>query len=378
MRLWIRIRKLPRRSRRGSSLRRNWTLGGWLQADLADILGIQPSVISALVKGRKTVTPEIAKSLAAAFGTTPQLWMNLESSYRLFITEINGDRISRKAKLYASAPVKELVKRSWVEPSDNLDVFEKRLCVFFQADSLDDLPDFAHAAKKASAYGVTTQEQEAWLCRARHLARAMHLEVSFSKARFGRALKELRNLLAHEEEVRRIPRVLADAGIRFLIVEHLPTTRIDGATFWLDSRSPAIVLSMRFDRLDWFWQTLIHEMRHVERRDGVSEATLDSDIMENSDKPQEERQIDAFAADLLIANDDMADFVARVSPLFSKTRIKGFASRLKIHPAIVVGQLQFKGQIPYSHSRDLLVKVRHILTQSALTDGWGCLPSVAV
>jgi HTH-type transcriptional regulator/antitoxin HigA len=191
-------------------------------------------------------------------------------------------------------------------------------------------------------------------------------------------VKQLQGLLGNEQEARHVPRVLSEAGIRFLIVEHLPTTRVDGATFWLNAKSPVVVLSMRYDRLDWFWQSLMHELCHVERKDGLDEAAVDSDMMEDDAKPKSEREIDSRAAGILINRDDLAHFVARVAPLFSKKRIKGFAARLQIHPAIVVGQLQHDSHIPYSHSREMLVKVRHIVTQSALTDGWGYMPTVAV
>ena len=60
---------------------------GWSQSDLAEILGVNDSVVSALINGKKSVTPDLAKALGAAFETSAQLWMNLESSYRLFHAE---------------------------------------------------------------------------------------------------------------------------------------------------------------------------------------------------------------------------------------------------------------------------------------------------
>jgi HTH-type transcriptional regulator/antitoxin HigA len=50
---------------------------------------------------------------------------------------------------------------------------------------------------------------------------------------------------------------------------------------------------------------------------------------------------------------------------------------VKVHPGIVVGQLQFRGEITYAHSRDMLAGVRSTITQSALTDGWGHTPGGA-
>jgi HTH-type transcriptional regulator/antitoxin HigA len=71
------------------------------------------------------------------------------------------------------------------------------------------------------------------------------------------------------------------------------------------------------------------------------------------------------------------DFIARVRPLYSEQRILAFAKRINVHPGLVVGQLQRRGEIPYSHFHKYLVKIRHIITQSALTDGWGSIPVVS-
>ena len=54
----------------------------------------------------------------------------------------------------------------------------------------------------------------------------------------------------------------------------------------------------------------------------------------------------------------MKAFISYNRPLFSRRKILDFAQQLGIHPGILVGQLQYRGEILYSHSRDLLVPVR--------------------
>jgi len=176
-----------------------------------------------------------------------------------------------------------------------------------------------------------------------------------------------------------VAHVLSEAGIRFLVVEHLPHTRLDGACFWLDPESPVVALSLRYDRGDWFWHTLIHELGHVERRHGLEqgEPPVDVDLFGRrpsaggAEKPEIEREADAFAARTLIPPEELENFIARVGPLYSQQKIRGFAERLRVHPGIVVGQLQFHSEIDYSQHRRMLTPVRDIITQAALTDGWG-------
>jgi len=58
---------------------------GWTQRDLVQIAGRPPQVINEIVRGTKQITPETALELGQAFGTSPELWTNLEASYRLWL-----------------------------------------------------------------------------------------------------------------------------------------------------------------------------------------------------------------------------------------------------------------------------------------------------
>lgn len=56
---------------------------GMTQVDLAAHLEVPVQRINELVRGRRGVTPETAWLLAGAFGTTPEFWLNLQSSFDL-------------------------------------------------------------------------------------------------------------------------------------------------------------------------------------------------------------------------------------------------------------------------------------------------------
>jgi HTH-type transcriptional regulator/antitoxin HigA len=143
-------------------------------------------------------------------------------------------------------------------------------------------------------------------------------------------------------------------------------------------------LSLRLNQIDSFWFSLLHELGHVKRRDGLlGPVIVDSDLTgedstPSDQKPEAEKEADLFASSSLIDSAEMDDFITRISPLYTKPRITGFATRLGVHPGIVVGQLQHKREIDWSQYRDFLAKVRDIMTQAALTDGWGqILPALS-
>jgi HTH-type transcriptional regulator / antitoxin HigA len=100
--------------------------------------------------------------------------------------------------------------------------------------------------------------QWAWLYRAKQLANSVGA-APYSERKLREALSKLEQLLLAAEEIRHVPKFLADAGVHFVIIEFLPGAKIDGATFWL-GESPAIAMSLRYDRIDNFWFVLLHEM----------------------------------------------------------------------------------------------------------------------
>lgn len=58
---------------------------------------------------------------------------------------------------------------------------------------------------------------------------------------------------------------LAEHGIIVVILPLLPGTFLDGAVMLLNNKTPVIGLTLRHDRVDNFWFTLLHELAHLAR-----------------------------------------------------------------------------------------------------------------
>ena len=56
---------------------------GISQSQLAEHIGVGAGVINLICNGHRGISAEMAKKLAAALGTTAELWMNLQVSYDL-------------------------------------------------------------------------------------------------------------------------------------------------------------------------------------------------------------------------------------------------------------------------------------------------------
>lgn len=363
----------------GEFLRDELESRGWTQTEFASLIERPARLVNEIIAGKRGISPETAMDFAAAFGTSPQFWLNLESSYQLFKSAMAGsrsardDRISREAQLREKYPVREVVKRGWVTASENYEVLEERVLSFFGAASINDEPSFAHAAKRTHDLEFSSL-QLAWLCRVRELASALPTP-KYSKAKLLSALSELAALMRDVEEIRHVPRILAECGVRFVVVEPMPGSKIDGVCFWINNgKTPVIGLSLLKDRIDNFWFVLRHEIEHVLREDGKDAPILDEagepgQLTSGASKEAED-SANAAASEFCVPEKEMTHFIARVDPMYSHKKVLGFANRISRHPGLIVGQIHYRTE-RYELFRSYLVKVRDVLKRATVTDGYG-------
>ena len=346
---------------------------GWTQFDLAKIVGRPLPAINLIISGKKSVTPETAIGLGSAFGTSPEFWLNLETAFQLSKVNVKDqESIRERASLFQSAPVKDMEKRGWIHPTKKITDLRHELSRFFAVPEVDKLKVAARSTLKS---GDLTPEQLVWCIRALQLAKSIPAQ-KFTRTSFEAGISKLRALADFPENVRHVPKCLSEMGIRLVVVEHLPKSKIDGAALWLGDGwdKPVIALSLRYDRIDSFWHTLFHELSHIKHRDSY---TIDVDLvgadrcLSNDVVSEIETRANEEAADMLIPKDTLRSFISRTRPFYYRDKINQFANLLKIHPGIIAGQLQFRSEIKWTAYRAMLVKVRSILVSSALTDGWG-------
>jgi HTH-type transcriptional regulator/antitoxin HigA len=346
----------------GRILKQELEARGWTQRDLAAILGRPEQAISEIITGSKQITPETSVELGQAFGTSPEFWHNLEANYRLELarTQAHGDVIARRSRLYAELPLREMASRGWLTLRDSVDELEAEVIGCVGVPVLPGPPRPAVRWRGSSARPALTYAQLAWLRRAETLARAQTGISPWQDDHLEPLARELSSQMHLVEDVTLVPATLARWGVRFVLLRHLPKTYLDGAAFWL-AKGPAVALTLRYDRIDAFWFTLMHELAHL--AEGRSEAYLDQleDGGENAPDPSPpdacEETANRLASHWLLAPEAFADFVTRTGPRFSRANIEAFAASQNRHPGIVLGRLQREGIVPYRNLRGLLVKV---------------------
>lgn len=342
---------------------------GWTQSDLASVLGKHLPAVSEIIQGKRSITPDMAVSLSAALGKTPEFWATIDAEYRVSLVDPNPD-VERRAKIFSFAPVKEMEKRGWIRSVDSLSSLEKELTAFFGVENLEQPPKIHANARQPLKTADLDPAQVAWCIRGARLASIVDAKT-FHADKLNDALPEIRKLMDFPQKSRHVAKVLAEIGVRLVVVEPLSHAPIDGAALWLADDAPVILVSIRYDRIDCFWFTLAHELAHIVNKDSQS---VDSDLVgesKSSDLEEIEQRANKMAAGMLIPQDQLSSFIVRVKPFYSKERIIQFAHRMRVHPGIVAGQLQFRGEIGWHANREMLSKVREHVVGAALTDGWG-------
>lgn len=125
---------------------------------------------------------------------------------------------------------------------------------------------------------------------------------------------------------------LNNFGIHLVFEAHLPKTYLDGAVCISANGTPVVALTLRHDKLDNFWFTLMHELAHIALHlDGNEAWYLDDLDAEGGDLI--EQQADALAQEALIPTD-----VWSTHSLNEAVDVIALAEKLEISPCIIAGR----------------------------------------
>lgn len=360
----------------------------WDQRFLAFWLDVSETIVSRMIGGTRAVGAEMALKLSDVFGVPAERFLSLQQAYDLNkakLVNVPDPDLAAKAELFGNLPLSDMIKRGWIKADSVKDVkaVERELKRFFGAHDLSKVDLLPHAAKKTVVVGASNEKraseaQMVWLYRVKKMAEHLLMTSPYSELSARRAINELKPLMLTTGSTRKVPRILAAAGIRFVIAETIGPAKIDGACLWLDENSPVIAMTLRHDRIDNFWFTLRHEIEHVFRmhgRDDQEQITLDFELEGakagvGQNVPEEEKIANTAAKNFGFTEDYLSKFIARKSPFFREADVLGFANTVKAHPGIVVGRLQHATE-RYDLLRKHLVSVRRDLVAEAMVDGWG-------
>jgi HTH-type transcriptional regulator/antitoxin HigA len=177
---------------------------------------------------------------------------------------------------------------------------------------------------------------EAWCAAALSRAEAVTIErVKISDPT--KAARKLAQVSMLPDWQYQIERALSRLGIILVIMEHLPGTFLDGAAMCRGDGVPVIVLTLRHDRLDNFWFTLLHEFAHVVCHLNSKRQIILDDLDVTSSEIIE-AEADSFARDALIPS----SIWMSINENSSTEEVLEAATKAGVHQSIAAGRWRFE------------------------------------
>jgi addiction module HigA family antidote len=131
----------------------------WTQTDLAFIIGCPVQGVNLIISGKRGITPSMAKALGSAFGVSAEFFVNLQSVFDLLHARDSDPGIVRRARLLAAYPVREMIRRQWIQDTDDPDLLEMQMMRFFETDALDKIPHLPTESTMTDPYVNLTLPQ---------------------------------------------------------------------------------------------------------------------------------------------------------------------------------------------------------------------------
>lgn len=310
---------------------------GLKQKDLVPYVG-SPSKISEVLNGKRPLTMRMARALHEQLGIPAEVLLRGAEDCP------NGD-----APDESEFPLKEMHRRGYFEHAPkSYSEFKKNsskwLSRFLGGSGVKEAP--AGYARSTAHYRsektINPAPFLAWKIRVIHKSgdrpaadyRPGTVNESF--------LDELARLSIFDDAPLLAREFLEKNGIRLILEPHLPGTYLDGAALQRSDGAPVIGLTLRHDRLDNFWFTLMHELVHVGWHLTASHDAffdvLDAQSSAGGNQDSLEAEADRLAAEALIPARSWRSAGLRGNP--SAEEVKRFARDIQRHPAIVAGRIR--------------------------------------
>ena len=309
---------------------------GLARRDLVPIIGSRAKVAE-VMSGKRDITMAIARALHQHLGIPADVLLREPSaSLPDEMPEVEWTRF----------PLRAMAKVGWIPDVPKLrDHAEELVCALmeraggrqFALQPLYRKNDNRRVNAKTDEYAL-----RAWCLYVMASAQERSWETRYEKGAVTPAfLRRVATLSASDDGPRRARDFLIEHGIAFQYVPHLPRTHLDGAALRLSDGRPVVGMTLRYDRIDNFWYTLLHELAHIGLHldPCAGEAGfIDDHSLRGMESGSLEDDADQWAQDALIPSGIWENGFAldTASPM----AVIDLAAEAEIHPAIVAGRVR--------------------------------------
>lgn len=300
--------------------------GGMTPRDLEPFIGSR-SRVSEILNGTRSLSIDMIRALNEHLGIPAEVLIRQEPQ-----------RQDKAVTVLSKPAAKQLFAWKLLLPDEPFEAYMAR--------AVGGAPALAHLRKtRTDRTNAKTDPVaiQAWCAAVLLRSREHTVEGTFDARAFSLdVVRSLAKLSAYVDGPKRAREALSKLGIILVILPHLPGTHLDGAAMRRsDDGVPVIALTLRRDRTDSFWFTLLHELAHVVFHLKEENAFILDDLeIGSSDEIEEEA--DRLAQEGLVPADLWATF--KNNTYTSLADIVAFARHVEVSPAIIAGRWQMQNR----------------------------------
>lgn len=304
-------------------------------ADLVPYIGSK-SRVSEILSRKRNLTVEMMRALESGLGIPAKVLLGQESQ---------GEELQYQN--WDARLLKEMKERGYFrklpskggDPADLIKQFFAPVC------SPPELIGMLRQSSYRSSPRTDRHALAVWAGAVLRKAANVHTPTKYRKGTVDlNFMRELAKLSVSENGPIATREFLRKRGIILIVERHFPRTYLDGAAILIHRDKPVIGLTLRYDRLDNFWFTLMHELAHIslhydhdvklfyDELEGLKGVTLDD----------REKQADRMAEEALLPESKWEVSPARLIP--SHMAARSLAMELGVHIAIIAGQMRHRGK----------------------------------
>lgn len=286
----------------GDSLGAELKERGIKQKDFAREIGMLPSHLNELIKGKRDVTMDIAKRLESALGISAESWLRYQSMYYDTV-KANEERSVKEQEAKNALEeynkvfdVRVAIKRLGINTEVVLTTLVRNIQEVLHLPAPANMQLAVSGRFKKSAKTVRDERMAlTWVLLAEHYASHVDVSGRFDDANREAMIDELCRIFhANEDVTRKVGEALSRYGIRFCVVEKVEKASIDGYSFIKDG-IPAIVVTQRYKNIDNFAFDVMHEVGHI-----CFGHIKEGEYSFYEEDSRQEKEANSFAANTLI------------------------------------------------------------------------------
>ena len=304
---------------------------GLKQKDIAPLLGGKNRA-SEVLAGKRPLTVQMIRSLSDSLAIPADLLVGDMSS---------AEAIDDEHLAAEGLPIPYLLKSGWLPPTISEGQHRAQLLRKYLSPAHGPL-----YLRRTITYGATHETNKTnlklWVSRVRELANESRKDRGpwRPEVMTEEFLGYVARLSWSNEGPRLVQKFLAEKGIALVVWPALPNTKLDGAAMRDTEGAPIIGLTIRFNRLDNFWFTLMHELVHAWKHLPEWDIAITDEEVEKRGNEDDTKEAEAnrLARDIFIPRTVWKRSDAYLHPTIDS--IHSLADKLHISAAVIAGRLR--------------------------------------